>query len=299
MPLNSQEKRDAWPGNFTDYILKVGGKPAVAKYPGHDFFPRVMKAKGTDRGNFRLLAAQMAMLFMTRREFGADRICDTNRDAIDTFYYKNLSFDPHGADGKRFREILDLLTNLLGDGKRPKVIGHEAIHLVLLVDSLLDDYTRTWLATLPNAFDHFKNELAKAKATRYDVAPSEYWVKYGQLTRANSDRSDTIARRHQFFVEKLHKELHLELKDPVRIFGEIERQMIYFRDKKRCQVCDSDVVWNDHEIHHVIEHSKGGPTTARNGALVHKACHPKGERATSDFVERWRSKILADESRAD
>ena len=45
MPLNSQEKRDAWPGNFTEYILKVGGKPVLPRYPGHDFFVKVMKAK--------------------------------------------------------------------------------------------------------------------------------------------------------------------------------------------------------------------------------------------------------------
>jgi uncharacterized protein with ParB-like and HNH nuclease domain len=38
MPLNSQEKRDAWPGQFTDFVLKLGGKPGLARYPGHDFF---------------------------------------------------------------------------------------------------------------------------------------------------------------------------------------------------------------------------------------------------------------------
>lgn len=38
MPLNSQEKRDAWPGNFTEFILKIGGKPQITKFPGHDFF---------------------------------------------------------------------------------------------------------------------------------------------------------------------------------------------------------------------------------------------------------------------
>ncbi len=42
-PLNSQEKRDAWPGNFTEYILKLAGKPQIARYSGHDFFRVVMK----------------------------------------------------------------------------------------------------------------------------------------------------------------------------------------------------------------------------------------------------------------
>ncbi len=67
MPLNSQEKRDAWPGNFTEFILKIGGKPQVPKFPGHEFFPIVMKAKIHKRGEFRQLAAQMVMLYMTHR----------------------------------------------------------------------------------------------------------------------------------------------------------------------------------------------------------------------------------------
>jgi hypothetical protein len=58
MPLNSQEKRDAWPGNFTEYILKMGGKPEIARYPGHDFSSAVMKAKATNRGEYRQLAAK-------------------------------------------------------------------------------------------------------------------------------------------------------------------------------------------------------------------------------------------------
>ena len=27
MPLNPQEQRDAWPGKFTEFVLKTGGKP--------------------------------------------------------------------------------------------------------------------------------------------------------------------------------------------------------------------------------------------------------------------------------
>ena len=84
MPLNSQEKRDAWPGNFTDFILRVGGKPQLAKYPGHEFFAKIMKAKEKNRGEARQFAAQMAMLFFTRRETNGEHLCDTNREAIDT-----------------------------------------------------------------------------------------------------------------------------------------------------------------------------------------------------------------------
>jgi hypothetical protein len=290
MPLNSQEKRDAWPGNFTEFVLKIGGKSLVDKYPGHDFFSVVMKAKG-NRGEFRQLVAQMAMLFYAHNETGGQVLCDINRDAIDSFYYQHLDYDRQSPLAKRFKEILDLLLSLLGDGKRKKVIKHEAIHLMLLVDTLLDDYTRGWTTGFAAAFDKFRELVAHSKSTRYDSAPSEYWAQYAQLTRVNSDRADTIVRRHQFFAAKMHDLLKAQLKDPARIFGDLERELIYYRDKKRCQQCDAEVLWADHEIHHVEEHSKGGRTTLSNGALVHKHCHPKGQRATAEFAKRWKKRI--------
>jgi len=295
MPLNSQEKRDAWPGNFTEFVLKLGGKALVAKYPGHPFFADVMKAKEKSRGDTRQLAAQMMMLFMTRREPGGDKLCDINRNAIDTFYYKHLNFDFQSVEAKRFKEILDLLRQLLADGRRSKVIGHEAIHITLLVDALLDDYTRGWTARFAPAFDFFRVQVAMSKDTRYDASPSEYWVRYAQLTRVNSDRADTILRRHNFFTEKMYAILQPELKDPTRIFGPIERQLIYYRDGKKCQHprCGADVVWADAEFHHVKEHSKGGKTVLENGALVCKHCHPKGVEDLAAFADAWKKKRVA------
>jgi len=75
MPLTSQEKRDAWPGQFTDFILKLAGKPQVARYPGEAFFTELMSAqKVQDRGKFRQLAAQIAMLYLRRHR--DDVFCD-------------------------------------------------------------------------------------------------------------------------------------------------------------------------------------------------------------------------------
>ncbi len=68
----------------------------------------------------------------------------------------------------------------------------------------------------------------------------------------------------------------LQLKDPKRRFGPLEREIIYFRDKKICARCDAPVAWDEAEIHHIKEHQDGGPTVLPNGALVHKHCHPKG-----------------------
>lgn len=291
MPLNSQEKRDAWPGQFTDFVLRLGGKSGLAKYPGHDFFNDLMKARKTqDRGKFRQLAAQLAMLFFTHRSTGSFR--DINAPAIDDYYYENLGFDSTSAETSRLFSVLDKLCLLLHDQKRSKIIGHEAIHLILLVDSLLDDYTRAWEADFASAFDKFRGSLAEANQTRYDSSPSDYWLSYGVGTRSNSDRHEVIQRRHEFFSEKMRDELTLQTKDPQRIFGALERELIYYRDKKRCAVCNAEVVWSELEIHHVEQHGKGGRTLLENGALVHRHCHPKGTAAETAFAKNWHDRRL-------
>lgn len=290
MPLSPQEKRDAWPGNFTEFVLKVGGKPELAHYQGHDFFKTVMGAKVSKRGEMRQLTAQLVMLFMSKIEAG--RLCDIGRDEIDTFYYKHLTFEPHCAEAERFIEILTMLTKLLGDGSRKKVIVHEAIHLVLLMDGLLDEYTLSWTKTFPIAFDMFRAELAAAKLTKDDPSPSEFWLQYGLLTRFDANSAGSIQRRHEFFAQKMNGWLKLELKDPLRIFGPLDRELIYYRDKKECQVCHTEVAWADHNIHHVKGHAKGGKTIMDNGALVHKHCHPLG-RLAEDFAVKYWAKMEA------
>ena len=287
LPLNPQEKRDAWPGNFTLFILKTAGKAELLGAPGHEFFSKVMKAKLSDRGESRQLAAQMYMLYDHRFAYGT--LCDTKRDAIDDFYYQNLSFDPQAPRATRFHTILTILTQLLGDGKRPKVINYEAISLVLLVDSLLDGFTPAWRDGFAAAFDAFRIEVLKAKETRDSPVPSDYWLSWSFLARSSSDRAESIERRHAFFVTKMTSLLNLIPKDPQRGFDDLQRDLIYARDKKKCQVCGGDVLWEDAQIHHVDQHSEGGRTDLINGALVHQACHPLSTADVAAFAERWKA----------
>lgn len=183
-----------------------------------------MKARRTkDHGKFRQLAAQIALLFFTHRDNGSFR--DINAAAIDDFYYENLGFDAGAPNAKRLTEVLDEITQLLADQKRSKIIGHEAIHLVLLVDSLLGEYTRSWEGNFARAFDQFREKLGQAKQTRHDPQPEEYWLSYGVGTRVNSDRHDVIQRRHEFFVQKMRDVLKPQMKDPQRAFGPLERDI--------------------------------------------------------------------------
>ncbi len=58
---------------------------------------------------------------------------------------------------------------------------------------------------------------------------------------------------------------------------------------QNCQVpgCEAEVLWAEAEFHHVQEHSKGGPTSLENGALVQKGCHPKSAKEVAKFAEHW------------
>jgi hypothetical protein len=84
----------------------------------------------------------------------------------------------------------------------------------------------------------------------------------------------------------------LPLKDPNRLYGELDRTILFFRQGRHCLVCDGDLDWRYCEVHHVEEHSKGGQTSLENGAALHKKCHPKGAQSTKAFAKKfaaWRA----------
>jgi len=291
-PLNAQEKRDAWPGGFTEFVLKMGGKPEIVRYPGHEFFRKLVGAKSASaRGKVRQLCAQMAMLLIQRHQHGA--FIDVSTKSVDDFYYRFLDFDPKSAIAARFERILDVLLSLLGDGKRRSLKGHEAIHLMLLVDELMNAYSSSWQASLAGAFDHFIIRSLQDKKTRNSPNPGEFWTQYDAWTRTNSDRADTIRQRHEFFTRKMREFMPgLRKKDETRAFDGTSRALIYHRDNKTCAVCGGIVAWDELEIHHVIQHAHGGPTEASNGVTVHRRCHPKGK-AADIFAQSNRVLVVA------
>lgn len=295
LPLNHQETRDAWPGNFTEFILKLGGKPELPRYPGHTFFTQVLRMRPlTDRGKTRQLAAQLTMLFMFQRLQGAEAFCDINAESINDFYYSNLDFDQASAEANRLHQVLTKLERLLVPGKHPKLRAHDAIHAVLLVDALLDSYTPDWADRFPAALDKFLAALVNGKWLNDQGIHDPFWAQYGQWTRVNSDRADVIARRHRFYLQKMYEFLTPKPKDPNRLFGDVERTILFYKQQKRCAVCDGGADWDDIEVHHVVEHSMGGETALDNGAVVHKGCHPKGSAQTAAFSKRFRERQEAE-----
>ena len=297
-PLTPQDKRDSWPGKFTEYVLKVGGKSGVDRWYGFSVFKEV--AKVSNESKRRQLAAQVFMLFWTKRN--EVKFCDIKSSNIDDFYHAQVDFDEKSDEAKQFEKICGVLYEAFRG--KPKIYGHYLIHSFLFVDALLDEYAPGWESRYAGKvfeFDTNRQNAAKAIKNKQEPENPRYYNDYGRLTQTQSDNESTIKRRHAFFVEEMLKLLSPTKKDPTRNFSDLERQAIFFRDMEGCQWCrmkgvDHKVLWTECEVHHVMPHSKGGQTEIQNGALVHSGCHPKAEYDVELFKEWWSGLGLENES---
>ena len=289
--LNEQERRDAWPGKMNEFILELGGKPSITGYPGHEYFPKIMKVNpDKDRGSTRQLAAQITSLIIWQQERGTSHLPDINAAAIDQLYYDHLDFEKDGPVGKRIWKIFDLLLLLLQDRKRPKLRNNDTIHAALLVNSLIDRFTSSWEAEFAPALDEFLRNLKEASKAGVEESDPIYLFKsrYGDLTRGATAGGGRILQRHTFYVEQMLKHMPATtLKDSRRAFSQTERELIYFRQRKTCAVCGKEITWRDANIHHIQEYSRGGKTELKNAALVHASCHPKSKEDVEAFAKKW------------
>ena len=287
-PLTAQDKRDSWPGQFTEFILQTGGKKEVDKWPGLALFREI--AAGNESRK-RQLAAQVFMLFWTTRR--DRRFCDIKTGSIDAFYHAHVGFDRFSNVAKRFERVCKKLHDALAG--KPRVTGHYVIHLTLLVDSLADEYVPGWekeLARCLYEFDSRRRKAAEANKQRTQTEHQSYYTEYGQWTQTRSDDANTIRRRHAFFAGEMLSLLQPTKRDNKRQFSALQRETVFYRDMESCQWCGMQnrqhkVEWSDCEIHHVLPHTDGGETKLANAALVHRDCHPKRKEDVDRFGDWW------------
>ena len=287
--LNEQEKRDAYPGEFTEFILKLGGKPSL-NLNGYDFFTKIMRMKpGTDRGKTRQLAAQISVLFLERRKNGPAYISDANSSKIWEYYDTQFNFNASSPDCQLLLQIIQKLEILLNGWKGPKILAHNAISLVLFLDSIWDDYAPSWEKSFIGALEQFEKHYSEGKKVNDAGDYHPAWQEYGQHARTNADSSASICRRQNYFSALMVEYLGDSLipLDTQRLFNDVEKRYMYWRDSGKCQVCCLPTQWENCEFHHVILHKDGGKTVVENGALVHLPCHPKSESDVKAFADKW------------
>ena len=141
-------------------------------------------------------------------------------------------------------------------------------------------------------FDSRRQQAAEDVKNNRETSISRYYYRYGQLTQTQSDNASTIRQRHAFFVEEMLTLLSPQKLDAKKVFSNLERQTVFFRDMEVCQWCrmkgnSRRVSWDEAEIHHIVPHAQGGVTEMHNAALVHRECHPKSAIDVREFEEWW------------
>ena len=288
LPLTAQEKRDAWPGAFTKFIVEMAGKvSSTQKWTGDEFFHKVLKGSAA-KGNMRKLCSSMFMQFYSRRtnKYAPNSFTSLNSLDIDNFYQYHIDFNPllPTSGAPRFQEILAKASQLLGDGKRPKIEAHMAYNVVLFLDIVMGEFVPAWSTSFVKAFDAFQGSLAKAKKNK--DPKSEYWIQYGVLTGVSAASKGRIEERYRFFERKMFELMSpLARLDPKRAYSPAERQLVFYRDNGVCQKCNGPVLWGDAEIDHITPYALAGATTLENARLVHGKCHAKGINALVGFTD--------------
>ncbi len=140
-PLNFQEKMDSLPGNFNEFILKIGGKELIQErnlipstkseedFSGHEFYTHFVETVKSDRGKTRKLCADSYLLF--REFFIENKITSITQTKNQTYYLEKFSFEIEEPLNNYFLELLDELIRideLKFENNREKLKNYEAIH---------------------------------------------------------------------------------------------------------------------------------------------------------------------------
>lgn len=307
-PLNPQEKRDAWPGNFTLFVIKHAGKDRHPASNPHRFFDLVKhvggKSAGEDediyidrRSNTRKFFAGLAMTYLVRHESQVDFV-DLKASNIDAFYLNKAGMP---LDEPAAINLLRLLTEASGLPEVQRIEGNKlryqwAFHFALLIDSMLaGEYVdSSWRPKIVDVFERFRAECANAAKAFKQGERTRYHSEFVQpLSGSGSDTADTIRRRHQFILSEIVQMVQPRPRDPLRIFGQIEREIIWYRQSGRCAHpdCLLPTPLSEMHAHHIHEHTAGGTTTLENGVLVCRTCHQS--RRDMQLLEEHFQKLVA------
>lgn len=280
LPLNAQEKRDAWPGNFRNLVLQIAGKKET-EFIGHDFIVNYIQNSARDRGNLRKIAAQLIMTFFEYK-YNNGNFLSLKSTSVDSYYHRHIDMDLESEEVKYFIKKLDLLYSKFRNYKGRSLKVYEAIDLLLFVEDLTS-YSLNGNDILLTAFEEFREELAFARKQK-----AGDFYEYVINASTSSDEPESIRKRHHFFAEQMLVRLKPSKLDDLRNFSENDKIILYYKYGKSCAKCMESLSWADMEIHHLIPFSKGGKTIIENGVPVHQSCHPKSEKEVTEFEESMR-----------
>lgn len=286
--LKPQERRDALPGRFCEFVDEVGGRlyrtpegKRLLKGSRH-LFTELMKLKPmSDQGSTREFVARLMILLLNYRRHC--RFVEVKQSTIDDFYYEHLNWNSKSAEALSLTNAVDDIYEHLKGWEGPKLLKHEVIHTLFLWVELGEHYKSDWKSRYLQSLAEFKRQLLEANKTRNHAQPHPMWTRYGLLTRAQANKAQTIQGRHEFFREWMMRELKPQPLADSRVFPpdvkqqawlEAEGVCAYSNQSAWCQNTDR-IDFHEAEFHHILPYRDGGASTIKNVAVTHKACNQR------------------------
>lgn len=263
VPLNSAEKLNATIGKMRNFVFEMSRHPLFEKDVKISKF----------RFAHRLVAAQIALLELQSNfdhtpypEFPNLRFPELRN--MYEYYKLNLPGGLH----RRIYGILNTIFGVLNEDAR--VIRKKSdLPLVYLLTSYLRKKYVLDFRLLKDFIIDFFIKVAQVRLKEGEIANTQY-EKYVEL-RKKGLTHDTFSERFRIMLGLfLNKASAIHLKDAMRSFDVGQKLAIYYNKNNRiCQHCFREVNWDEADFHHIVFHSKGGPTTVENGQLMHIVCH--------------------------
>lgn len=256
--LKSQEIRNAMPGKMRDFVKEISG---------HQFFNKV------DFENKRFVYDHIAAQFCLLTINGG--ICNIKERDLNKMYQDYKDFSNTSDVAKKIKSTLNYLDKIF-ENKSPELKRYNVISMFILMQEMRDNYNLIDREKeIYEWFIDFENRRMLDKGKDPDEQNPKM-VAYHEKTSHSTDGADSLQYRHNVLKEDMMNNLeHLSMKDPKRSFDEIQKQIIYRRDKGICQNCGTYCEWNAWEADHITPWSKGGQTEIENGQVLCPSCNSK------------------------
>jgi hypothetical protein len=306
--LTDQEKRDAWPGDVTEFVIKLAGKKGHPLSTPHPFFdilknPQTRKKNNSDefeseylsnlieddRVLIRRFFALLTMTITTRLEQGRDFV-GLKTDTVNQFYLKHLQFlEKNKEIADHIIDLLDKLVALKYFETLKKIPFTWVYHFALLVDSLLQgNYVDDWQNKIVRVFldlqRNFSNALQDRKKNPNQLfSPSLEALLAAFSKHSGSNNGDIIKNRHAAFIYEMYLRLNLKTKTP-QILDKVEREIIWLQDHGTCRYHSDSLPEHkissikEAEFYQITKHTTGGKMALANIVLLCQQCYQNCEK---------------------
>ena len=269
--LNPPEKRNAMPGNMRDFVADLGENHRIFRSR-----PKLIRLSDT-RFQWHDLVAIVICLEITGGP------TDVKAPSLRKMYENEKEFNKNGTISQKIKRHLNYIARVFGDPEAPipeTDIKWGFVDLYLLISKMDASYAISQREQdFKDFYIAFEGERRENMSDYGSLrAGQDLWNRdlydYIESFIRSGGTKPNLEKRHEVYKRRFLRDTqNLVWKDPQRAFTHDERIVIWRRDNRTCQGCQSRIAFDEMEAHHMTPHSAGGRTTLGNGQTLCRQCN--------------------------